>query len=65
MPRTAIALFAAFAFLAAYLAAVMAASDYIVPLHWALQALFFLAAGVLWVPPVHFLILWAAGKVRK
>ena len=33
-----------------------------VPRHWALQALYFLTAGLAWVWPALRLILWAARK---
>jgi hypothetical protein len=31
-------------------------------MHWAVQALFFLVAGTVWVVPVRSLMLWAARK---
>ena len=47
---------------AAYIAAAVTLADRVQSLHWAIQALYFVLAGVLWVVPAHFLILWAARK---
>lgn len=46
----------------AYIVGAVTLADHLAGLHWALQALYFVAAGVLWVLPVHFLMLWAAGR---
>ncbi len=45
-----------------YVAAAVTLADRVQPLNWAIQVLYFLVAGVLWVVPAHFLILWAARK---
>ena len=45
-----------------YVAAVLALGDVVLHLHWALQAVYFVLAGSLWVFPVRWLMLWAAGK---
>jgi hypothetical protein len=45
-----------------YVMAAVALADVVVPLNWAIQAVYYLAAGVLWVYPAHRLILWAARK---
>jgi hypothetical protein len=62
MSRPLIALAAGLAFLAAYLFAVLALADHVMAWHWLFQAAFFLAAGTLWVPPIHWLMLWGARK---
>jgi hypothetical protein len=46
----------------AYIAGAIVLADRVTPLHWAIQAAYFVIAGVLWVIPAHFLILWAAGS---
>lgn len=46
----------------AYIGAAVALADRVAGLHWLLQALYFVAAGVLWVVPAHFLMLWAARR---
>jgi hypothetical protein len=48
----------------AYIALVVTLADRVSGLHWAVQALYFVAAGVLWVLPAHYLMLWAAGRAR-
>lgn len=47
---------------AAYIAAVIVLADRVASLHWAVQAVYFVVAGVLWALPAHFLILWAGRK---
>jgi hypothetical protein len=46
----------------AYIALAVTLADRLAGLHWALQALYFVVAGVLWALPAHFLMLWAAGR---
>jgi len=58
-------LFATFTFLAgflAYIGVVLLIADRLGPVHWALQLLFFAAAGVAWVIPTRWLMLWTARK---
>jgi hypothetical protein len=45
-----------------YVWAAIALGDRVQPLNWAIQGLYFLIAGVLWVVPAHYLILWTARK---
>ncbi len=47
----------------AYVATAVALADRVAPLHWAIQAVYFVLAGVVWVVPAHFLILWAGRKL--
>jgi hypothetical protein len=58
--RTLIALPLGLAGFMAYIGAAVVLADQVAPLNWSLQALYFVAAGVLWVVPAHFLMLWAA-----
>jgi hypothetical protein len=41
---------------------VIALADRVFSLHWAIQALYFLVAGVLWTLPAYWLIIWASRK---
>jgi len=43
-----------------YVGAVVALADAVLALHWAVQAAYFIAAGILWVIPTRRLMLWAA-----
>lgn len=47
----------------AYLAAAATLFDDVASAHWAVQALYFVAAGTLWVIPARWLMLWAAHKL--
>ncbi|GGG29968.1 hypothetical protein GCM10010964_17380 [Caldovatus sediminis] len=60
--RTGIALLIGLIGFALYLAGVVAFADRVRGLHWALEALYFAVAGVLWVLPARALIFWAAGR---
>jgi hypothetical protein len=44
----------------AYVAVAVVLADAVQRLHWAVQALYFLAAGVLWTLPARWLMIWAA-----
>jgi hypothetical protein len=48
-------------FIVAYIAAAITIPD-MLPDQWAVQAVYFLLAGVLWVLPVRWLMLWSVGK---
>jgi hypothetical protein len=45
-----------------YVVAVVTAADAVSRAHWAIQAVFFLCAGLLWVAPARWLMLWAAHR---
>lgn len=62
MSRTPIATAAGLLFIAAYVTAAISLPDRLPPLHWSLQAVYWCVAGLLWVLPVRWLMLWAAGK---
>ncbi len=62
MSRGPIATIAALAFVTAYVAAAITLPDHMGRLHWSLEALYWLVAGVVWVFPVRWLMYWAAGK---
>ena len=48
-------------FILAYIAAAITLPD-VLPQHWAIQAVYFLVAGVVWVFPIRWLMLWSVGK---
>jgi len=62
MPRTAIALAIGLPGFVAYVMAAVVLADRVTSLHWALQALYFLIAGVLWALPGYWLIVWVSRK---
>jgi hypothetical protein len=49
-------------FFLAYIAAAVTLADHI-PHHWAIQAGYFVLAGVLWVIPIRWLMLWSVHKL--
>jgi hypothetical protein len=62
MPRAAIATLAGIAGLIAYTVVVLIIGDHVQTLHWAIQAVFFAVAGLVWVLPVRSLMYWAVRK---
>ncbi|MDB5372195.1 MAG: hypothetical protein JWP04_837 [Belnapia sp.] len=46
----------------AYVALVVALADHVLALHWVVQAVFFLVAGIVWAFPAKWLMFWAAGQ---
>jgi len=59
MSRGPIALVSGLAGFIAYVALVVWLADVLAPMHWAVQALYFLVAGLLWVVPARWLMIWA------
>jgi hypothetical protein len=49
------------AFVIAYVAAAVTLVD-VLPGHWAVQAVYFLVAGIAWVFPIRWLMLWSVHK---
>ena len=62
MPRILLATFVGLIGFFAYIGGAVVLADQVTTLHWTLQLAYFLVAGVLWVAPAHFLVLWAARK---
>lgn len=62
MSRPKIATAAGLLFVVAYVAAVVSLPDLFPRLHWVLEALYWLLAGVVWVFPIRWLMMWAVGK---
>lgn len=58
MSRTLIASLAGIGGFIAYVVVVLLLADHVRTLHWALEFLFFAAAGMLWVWPAKWLITW-------
>ncbi len=46
----------------AYVALAIVLADRVTTLHWTVQAVYFVLAGVLWAIPAHYLILWAGRR---
>ena len=62
MSRAPIATIAGLLFVFLYIIAVITLPDLIPRLHWTLEALYWLVAGIVWVFPVRWLMLWSVGK---
>ena len=62
MPRILLASIVGLIGFFAYIGGAVVLADQVMALHWTLQLAYFLVAGVLWVAPAHFLVLWAARK---
>lgn len=62
MSRTKIATVAGLLFVTAYVVAVVTLPDLFPRMHWALEAAYWLTAGVVWVFPIRWLMMWSVGK---
>lgn len=62
--RVLVATAAGVIFVLAYVATAVTLPDLLPPQHWAVQALYWCVAGVLWVFPVLRLIVFASGRTR-
>lgn len=62
MSRPLIATFAGLAFVMAYVVAVITLPDLLPPIPALIMAVYWCIAGLLWVLPIRWLMLWAAGK---
>ena len=62
MSRTSIASIAGIVFVLVYMFAAVTVPDLIGRMHWTLEALYWLVAGIVWVFPIRWLMLWSAGK---
>jgi hypothetical protein len=60
MPRILFATVVGLGGLLAWLVAVVTLYDSVAGLHWALQAVYFVVAGTIWVIPMRSLMIWAA-----
>ena len=48
-------------FIIAYISVAITLPD-VLPDQWAVQAVYFLVAGIVWVFPIRWLMLWSVGK---
>ena len=62
MSRPAIATIAGVLFILAYIVAATTLPDLAPRLHWTLEALYWCVAGIVWVFPVRWLMLWSVHK---
>ena len=62
MSRTPAAVFAGLVFIVAYTAAAISLPDLFGRMYWPLEAAYWCAAGIVWVFPVRWLMLWSVGK---
>jgi hypothetical protein len=60
MSRTLPATLAILVFVTFWIAGAAVLGDYVRPLHWAIQAIYYPVAGFAWVGPVRWLMLWGA-----
>lgn len=58
--RSTIGFLAILVFLGAYVALAVTLGD-MLPDHWAIELVFYLVAGIAWVPPAGRLLRWGAG----
>jgi hypothetical protein len=62
MPRVLIATLAGLVGFILYVTAAVTLADPVQRLHWSVQAMYFLAAGLLWTIPARWLMYWAARR---
>jgi len=54
-----VAIAAILVFAVAWLVAAVLVADWIGPVHWSLQAAYFIVVGFVWVFPVRWMMLWS------
>ncbi len=62
MSRTPIAVLAGIAFVIAYVTAAISIPDVVGRMNWAIEAAYWALAGIAWVFPVRWLMLWSVHK---
>jgi len=62
MSRIPIAVLAFLIGFTAYVVAVVTLADHVLPLHWTVQAVYFVVAGIAWAWPARALMAWAARR---
>jgi hypothetical protein len=62
MPRILIAVLVFLTGFTAYIAVAIILADHVLPLHWTVQALYFVVAGIAWAWPARALMVWAARR---
>jgi hypothetical protein len=64
MSRVLIALLAGVFGFVLYVGVVVLLADWVLQLHWTVQLVYFVVAGLAWVPPARRLMFWGAGVTR-
>ena len=62
MSRPAIATIAGILFVLLYMFAVTSVPQVLGRMHWAAEAVYWCVAGIVWVFPIRWLMLWSVGK---
>ena len=62
MSRIPVATFAALLFVFVYIVAVVVLPDYLPAMPWPVTAIYWCIAGLIWVLPVWWLMLWSVHK---
>ncbi len=62
MSRTPIATLAGILFVFAYIAAAVVLPEHVGRMPWPVEAVYWCVAGLLWVLPIRWLMLWAVHK---
>ncbi len=62
MSRIPVATVAALLFVFAYIVAVVVLPEYLPVMPWPVEALYWCVAGLIWVLPVRWLMLWSVHK---
>lgn len=62
MKRSTVATVAGLLFVLVYIIAAISIPDLLGRMNWAVEAAYWCVAGVLWVLPIRWLMLWSVGK---
>ncbi|MBC7800620.1 MAG: DUF2842 domain-containing protein [Gemmatimonadaceae bacterium] len=62
MSRATIATFAGLLFMLVYIVAAITLPDFVPRPHWTIEAVYWCIAGIVWVFPIRWLMLWSVGK---
>lgn len=62
MSRPSIATIAGLLFVFFYIAAAVTLPDHVGRMNWAVEALYWCVAGIVWVFPIRWLMLWSVHK---
>ena len=62
MSRPTVATITGLLFVTLYIVAAITIRDAVGPMHWAIQLLYWCIAGVIWVFPIWYLMLWSVYK---
>ena len=62
MSRPTIATLAGILFVLLYIVAAVTVAVALGRMHWALEAVYWCVAGIVWVLPIRWLMLWSVGK---